>query len=316
MCFFPLRCLNDTVFAGWLVHALLPGTWTLGTPVVGLLLYVAYAYNLRALGCLVAFVGTYQFFFFPTAAGPAFQRFMKELHGTTYYKKCACILAAPVSPVKRLVCFHPHGIFSTCFTFNGVLSEEEGLRDATYFVATGVHYLPIFSVILHWLGNVKKADARTVRKEMATGRSCGILPGGFEEATLTVRGQDRVFLKQRKGFVKFALRYGYKLQPAYTFGEADAFFAFPYFLKLRLTLNALKIPGVIFLGNPLFPIFPRSNVEMTTVVGPPLDVPHIAEPTAADVDEYHRLYIDALRNLFDTYKAQAGYPESRILQVY
>ena len=32
-----------------------------------------------------------------------------------------------------------------------------------------------------------------------------ILPGGFEEATLTSHKEYRVFIKNRKGFVKYAL---------------------------------------------------------------------------------------------------------------
>ena len=42
----------------------------------------------------------------------------------------------------------------------------------------------------------------------------------FQEATITCKDVDRVYIKDRKGFVKYALQYGYDLVPSYTFGDA------------------------------------------------------------------------------------------------
>ena len=38
-----------------------------------------------------------------------------------------------------------------------------------------------------------------------------LLPGGFQEATLFARNRHRVYINQRKGFIKYALRHGYVL---------------------------------------------------------------------------------------------------------
>lgn len=38
------------------------------------------------------------------------------------------------------------------------------------------------------------------------GKNLAIIPGGFEEATLMEYGVERVVLKARKGFIKYALR--------------------------------------------------------------------------------------------------------------
>lgn len=46
-----------------------------------------------------------------------------------------------------------------------------------------------------------------------------MLPGGFEEATISTSKENRVFVKERKGFIKYAIRYGYKVFPVFTFGE-------------------------------------------------------------------------------------------------
>ena len=36
----------------------------------------------------------------------------------------------------------------------------------------------------------------------------GILPGGMEEVALFEFGRERVYLKRRKGFIKYALQHG------------------------------------------------------------------------------------------------------------
>lgn len=36
--------------------------------------------------------------------------------------------------------------------------------------------------------------------------------GGFQEATLYTRGHHKIFLKSRKGFIKYALQFGYKVE--------------------------------------------------------------------------------------------------------
>ncbi len=46
--------------------------------------------------------------------------------------------------------------------------------------------------------------------------------------------------------------------------------------------------------------------QIDTVVGPPIAVPKIANPTQEQIDEYHQRYIDALQRLFDEHKVLFG----------
>ncbi len=84
---------------------------------------------------------------------------------------------------------------------------------------------------------------------MKKNETLGIYPGGFEEATITSLTQSRVFLKNRKGFIKYALRYGYKLQIVYCFGEDKLYWVFEPLLQFRLLLNKFKLPGVLFFSK-------------------------------------------------------------------
>ena len=46
-----------------------------------------------------------------------------------------------------------------------------------------------------------------------------LLPGGFEEATVTSDKEYRLYIKSRKGFIKYALQNGYKIHPVFIFNE-------------------------------------------------------------------------------------------------
>ena len=67
-----------------------------------------------------------------------------------------------------------------------------------------------------------------------------------------------------------------------------------------------QVPAVFFWGEPLVPIFPRRDSRCLSYVAPPLVLPSIADPTAAQVDEWHAKYQAALQRLFDDSKAEVG----------
>ena len=56
-------------------------------------------------------------------------------------------------------------------------------------------------------------------------------------------------------------------------------------------------------------------MSLVTAVGKPLQLPRIAEPSKADVQEWHAKYIEALQTTFDTYKAAAGRPRA-VLEIW
>mmetsp|Transcript_32670 Transcript_32670/g.109050 ORF Transcript_32670/g.109050 Transcript_32670/m.109050 type:complete len:232 (+) Transcript_32670:551-1246(+) len=141
----------------------------------------------------------------------------------------------------------------------------------------------------------------------------GILPGGMEEVALFEFGRERVYLKRRKGFIKYALQHGYLLVLAYTFGECDLYRSVAAGKRLRMWL--LRRCGFVvplFYGAWWCPLLPRADVAVHTVVGAPLQLPRIAEPTAEQVTAYHALYVEALTRLFDDHKARFGYADRRL----
>ena len=51
-----------------------------------------------------------------------------------------------------------------------------------------------------------------------------------------------------------------------------------------------------------FFILPDNDIDINIVVGKPLVLPHIANPSEEDVNEWHAKYIEALRGVFERNK--------------
>ena len=115
-----------------------------------------------------------------------------------------------------------------------------------------------------------------------------------------------MYLKDRAGFVKLALQHGYKLQPAYVFGEADLYHNVRGFHKLRFWLNKYNIPTIVPFGKWWCPLLPRHDVGVHTVIGKAIELPRIEQPSREDVAKWHALYIEELQALFDRHKGWAS----------
>jgi hypothetical protein len=91
----------------------------------------------------------------------------------------------------------------------------------------------------------------------------------------------RLYLNKRKGFIKYALRYGYTIRPVLNFGENKAFETLDLLSSIKLFLNKFKLPTVFFL-NKTYLFFIDPNIEITTVIGKGIkreEAEHYIEPT-------------------------------------
>jgi len=170
----------------------------------------------------------------------------------------------------------------------------------------------IFKVVCDLSGRYQSASKKWMLKYMGEGRNVAIIPGGAEDATIMQYGKHRTAIKKRKGLVKYALQHGYRMTPIYTFGETRTYYTYTGLLKLRLFINSFGVPAVIFFGAWWNPIFMRTDACCVSYVGPPLQLPTIKEPTAAEVDEWHAKYIEALTRVFDENKSTAGEPDAEL----
>jgi 2-acylglycerol O-acyltransferase 2 len=215
---------------------------------------------------------------------------------------------------RQLFCYHPHGIYTL-----GCLKIAAERPDVTVLSSPFLyHFAPVFRFIVGILkgenfGSVGRKDLMNIMKKGRT--PLMLVPGGFHEATIVCPGTERVYLKNRKGFVKYALRHGYDLVPCYTIGESDLMANPQGAWGFRFFMNALSLPAVLPWGFPLLPLLPRRGVEMVTTIGPPVKVPRIRNPTDEDVKEYHKRYMAALQELYDRAKVGTA-SESRKLEIW
>jgi hypothetical protein len=119
--------------------------------------------------------------------------------------------------------------------------------------------------------------------------------------------------------VKMALKTGASLVPVFAFGENDIFDQvanptgggvrrFQLWCKHLIgvtppLLYGRNLSGGIWrrMTGGKHGVMPkRESIEV--VVGAPIRVPKIADPTNAQIDEYHALYVSALKDLYDTHR--------------
>jgi len=255
---------------------------------------------------------TYRYFF-PARHWPFFHR-LTSFWDTPYFKKQEVIFDGfdEIKPnSKAILAVHPHGIL--CCGWSTLVGCPIFFRNEMTWLATEQLFkLPWISDFLSWC-STSPVHKVSMIKHMKKGKNIALLPGGFQEATIFCKGAHRIFIKERKGFVKYALEYGYNLYPVYVFGEEQTYWALQSFRKFRLWFNKHKLPGVIFFGK--YGILPNDDAELVIVVGKPLELPKIENPTSEQIDQYHTQFIQALQSLFDKYKDKYAAKDAK-LEIY
>jgi len=223
-----------------------------------------------------------------------------RLDTTPYWQRQRVVFESEPEAEGVMLAFHPHGMLCCGWT---VCNASATFSRFTWLVADALLALPFISDFLRWNGS-DSAGAPSLKRLLGKRRNVALLPGGFEEATLAAHGRHRIFLRNRRGFVKYALQFGYALSPVYVFGEERTYGTFRWLTGLRMRLCALKVPAVVFYGRPLVPFLPFRDIPLTVVVGKPLQLPRIEAPTAEDVARWHGAYCDALEALFERHKGK------------
>lgn len=213
------------------------------------------------------------------------------------------------SPSKTLLCYHPHGVMVFGIT---LLTYQYKYFNSFVKLSSRAALLIPFGGILLILGGIDSINPGNVNKLMKNGRNILMVPGGFEEATITNYDENRVYLKERKGFIKYGLKYGYTIHPCFGFNENRTYYYFTS-IKLGIWLNKLKIPGVLFISK-FLNILPNNDVTLAMVIGKGIKLPIIEKPEKKDINNFHRIYLEALKELYDRYNGKFG--KALTLKVY
>ncbi|KAL0487084.1 2-acylglycerol O-acyltransferase [Acrasis kona] len=214
---------------------------------------------------------------------------------------------------------HPHGIIGMS-AWSNIFNETEGtLEDQcpgveVRFVTLAVQFvIPFYRELIKALGLID-SSADTIRTNLNKNRAVAVMVGGAEESLYARPGPESIILSKRKGFVKIALQTGASLVPIYGFGENELYSQAVNpdgSLLRRIQENLKSITSFalpMFYGRGIFlydyGLLPR-RVPLTTVVGKPIPVPKIKEPTDADIEKYHNIYKEKLLELYSEHKGTA-----------
>ena len=89
---------------------------------------------------------------------------------------------------------------------------------------------------------------------------------------MTSPNEFRCWIKERKGFIKYAIQYNYAIRPVLITKEHQGFWTLEAFEKLRLYLNRFKIPGVVF-WNKIWGFILPISLDITILKGRPVNLP-------------------------------------------
>ena len=286
---------------GLLKQSAFLGCWCLGTLVWPTVLYCMWHLNFIPLYVMLAY---YTFRVICPAEPSTTVRKNMSFDSTPYYNTQKIVFddgaAPPAANSNTMFAVAPHGVLTQGF-YACISSEIFYESEIKWLIAEMLFHIPFCKDFMYW-GSAAPCTPPVMKKLMATGANVALLPGGFEEATLYKHGVHRLYIKNRQGFIKYALQYGYNLQLGYVFGEELCYWTVKIWPKLMLWLNKFKIPGVVFIGKFLF--LPNPDLDMYVVIGKPLELPHIENPTKDDVNKYHKLYMEKMTELFNKYKGK------------
>jgi len=249
----------------------------------------------------------YQYFFAKKCE--FYRRLLRSLNPQFYFKSFKLIAEEELKKSNCLFPFHPHGVLSFIPPIASAVSED--FYKARFCVSRVLLNFPLSGIFARLLGG-EAVNKENFISFMKNNDNIVFIPGGFEEATITDYNKNKVYVKNRTGFIKYALQYGYSIQPCFSFNENKLFFNFTGLEKFRLYLNKLKIPATWFISK--LGYMPHHDLDITIVVGKRIDLPRIENPTDENIKNYHEIYVNALTNLF--YKYNSIYGDGNDLEVY
>jgi 2-acylglycerol O-acyltransferase 2 len=179
--------------------------------------------------------------------------------------------------------------------------------------ASVLFLIPIVREFVLWTSGID-ASRTVAEKALDKGYTLLVMPGGESEQIQTIYQRERVYLKNRKGFLKLALRKGVPVVPIYVFGCSDYYQTSIALLQPRLWLVknlGICIPFAVGMWGSILCPYP---VKTTMVIGEPLvfKVKDATKPSPEELDEAHESFCMALMNLFNEHKGPLGYGDRNL----
>jgi hypothetical protein len=243
-------CNKFTSAYGFLLLLFVLGSWLVGAGIFSFSFLLAYQLNhLYMVTALILGYYGYRYVFL-AVEWPGMREFFAQGWTTSpYFRTQRTVIEAPIKDnSKTLIAAHPHGILCCEMITTLVCAPKLAKHIVRFLVSDMLFKLPLVADLLTW-AKCSPADKQTMLSAMEDGENLSILPGGYQEATLCCRNEHRVFIKQRKGFIKYDLMHEYNVHPSYIFGEEKTYLAASWPQEKLMFLNKWKLPPVVFMGK-------------------------------------------------------------------
>jgi len=209
-----------------------------------------------------------------------------------------------------LFILEPHDLLPlSIFAFNDCIINLKGHK-LLGCITSACFHVPFMRQIYTWV-NAVSVDEKNLHGIISQGISPVICPGGVQESALLAQQKNVndivLYLMRRRGFVRMALKHGRPLVPCFSYGLRDSFDFIGIDNKLIIELGrrAGGLP-LLFFGVGGIPFGPPKSVQYSNVIGKPIHVPRIENPSAEDVDKYHSIFLKAMQDLFEATKEEFG----------
>ena len=200
---------------------------------------------------------------------------------------------------KYIYAWHPHGIISMSHFFHiasRLTDWPSHLRSIRIVALYYLQWLP-FGQELFEYSNAIPSQYHPMKQALHDGHSISVSLGGMREML-----GNTYIVRKRRGIFKMALETGTPIIPVVSFGEQQLFTLLPVYPSIQKWLEPYDICICIptcssilkWLGMLQHPL----KDPLTSVVGAPIPVLQILEPTEDDIAALRDTYIEALKDLF------------------
>lgn len=236
------------------------------------------------------------------------------MHGAAKYFRLK-VIADDYDELKKcnqaIFAMEPHDVLPLgIFSFNKSLNVLPSYE--LWGCITGACFkIPIMKHVYTWCSAVS-VDKKSIKSMLRRGISPCICPGGVQEVTLLDRSKKEcvLFLKKRFGFIKLALEYGTPIVPCFVFGHDKSFDCWvPKNKLLQKMGRKIGFLPMAFFGAFGIPFGPPKPCDYVNVVGSPIPVPKIPNPTEEDIKKVQDVFLAKMVDLFERNKAAYGYGE-------